>query len=491
MNDTQPLPTPPGDGTPQAGGPTGTQYAGATSGPAAGGPSGASAGASSGASAGGRYAGGPYTGGPYTGGPYTSGPSGQRPAGAPVGTGFFDSIRGAGMVRPDDRVAAGVAAAVAGRLRIDPLLVRIGFVVLAIVGGVGVFLYGLGWLLLPQQDGRIHAQSLLSGSVTAGTVGAGVTIALGFGNFGSPWGWDGGPDVGGFIALVSIVLVIVIFLVGNSQGWFGAGRASVAGTGPGPDGLPPADPSYPYTGSADAGRIDMTKPGATAWQSGTPTPPPPPPPPVAVTPPPPPKPSTPRRKAPGALGTLLAAGLALVAAGAVVVADSIDPLTVDVGLVAWASALAVLAACLLVVGLAGRRSGGIAALAVVALIATTASSVTTDVRSGENVGDRRWTPSGELDSYRYELAAGEADLDLSDLRPRQGAPIDIEVDLSVGELRVQVPDDLTVAVDATSGVGSLEGVSEGESVIGPAGSPDVTLDVDVSVGSLVIQEVSR
>ena len=42
------------------------------------------------------------------------------------------------MVRPDDRVAAGVAAAVAGRMRIVPLLVRVGRVVLARVGGIGV-----------------------------------------------------------------------------------------------------------------------------------------------------------------------------------------------------------------------------------------------------------------------------------------------------------------------------------------------------------------
>jgi phage shock protein PspC (stress-responsive transcriptional regulator) len=100
----------------------------------------------------------------------TSAPTTSAP-----GARFFDRIRGLEIVRPDagpDRWVAGVAAAVARRYGVDPLVVRIGFAVACLAGGLGVLLYGLGWMLLPHTDGRIHAQEVLTGRVTAGFVGA-------------------------------------------------------------------------------------------------------------------------------------------------------------------------------------------------------------------------------------------------------------------------------------------------------------------------------
>jgi signal transduction histidine kinase len=46
---------------------------------------------------------------------------------------------------PGDRVVAGVAAGLGARLAVDPMLVRIAFVVLALAGGVGVLAYGALW----------------------------------------------------------------------------------------------------------------------------------------------------------------------------------------------------------------------------------------------------------------------------------------------------------------------------------------------------------
>ena len=88
---------------------------------------------------------------------------------------FFDTIRRSGVTRPDrgsGRMVAGVAAGLARRWNIDPIVVRVGFIVLTFLGGLGVSLYGLGWLFLPHPDGRIHAQHLLTGRITAGFVGA-------------------------------------------------------------------------------------------------------------------------------------------------------------------------------------------------------------------------------------------------------------------------------------------------------------------------------
>ncbi len=47
------------------------------------------------------------------------------------------------------RVVAGVAAGLGWRLGVDPVLVRIGFAVLAFAGGAGLVLYGALWALVP------------------------------------------------------------------------------------------------------------------------------------------------------------------------------------------------------------------------------------------------------------------------------------------------------------------------------------------------------
>src|SRR5207302_10150058 len=57
------------------------------------------------------------------------------------------------MQRGSDRVIAGVSSGVASALRIDPLIVRVGFVVLAIAGGAGVPLSFVLWYLMPGPDG--------------------------------------------------------------------------------------------------------------------------------------------------------------------------------------------------------------------------------------------------------------------------------------------------------------------------------------------------
>ena len=50
----------------------------------------------------------------------------------------------------DGRVVGGVAGGIAEHLGLSPLLLRLAFVVLAVANGLGVVLYGVFWLLLPQ-----------------------------------------------------------------------------------------------------------------------------------------------------------------------------------------------------------------------------------------------------------------------------------------------------------------------------------------------------
>src|SRR3954454_9018133 len=57
------------------------------------------------------------------------------------------------MRRGSDRVVAGVASGIAHELGVDPIVVRIAFVVLTVASGAGIPIYLLGWWLIPAEDG--------------------------------------------------------------------------------------------------------------------------------------------------------------------------------------------------------------------------------------------------------------------------------------------------------------------------------------------------
>jgi phage shock protein C len=52
----------------------------------------------------------------------------------------------------NNRLVAGVAGGVAAYLNIDPLFVRLGFVALVFLNGLGTLLYLILWLLIPNED---------------------------------------------------------------------------------------------------------------------------------------------------------------------------------------------------------------------------------------------------------------------------------------------------------------------------------------------------
>ena len=63
----------------------------------------------------------------------------------------------------DGRMVAGVAAGLADFFDIDVTIVRIGFVALALLGGLAIPLYLAGWLLIPEEETDISvAEELLA-----------------------------------------------------------------------------------------------------------------------------------------------------------------------------------------------------------------------------------------------------------------------------------------------------------------------------------------
>ena len=418
-------------------------------------------------------------------------------ADAPPNAEFFDQIRATGVVRPDQgRWAAGVAAGLARRWGVDPLLVR-GLIVAAVLfTGIGAVFYGVAWLLFQQQDGRIHAQEVLRGKVSAGFFGAVVVILAGLPDPVTPWGWEGEFGPLGF-GLFSGGLFLVAVAV--AVWWFatrGAGTPSAASPGA-------ASPGVVPTGAAPTGAVPYGTPSgaATAVVPGTGGPPEPdwgrygpsrPVPPTSpVMPPPPPVPD---HEAPlhGLTRTVL--GLAVVVFAAVLVWDRSTP---EPGVhlsVAFALALAVVAAGVLVAGGLGRRPGGLAPIAV--LLAVLA--IGTQALQGAGAWGARttWRPTTQTTAEAgYELGVGQAVLDLTGAPPSSWSlvpvesEIEIPVEVGVGTLTVVVPDGLTVRVESSVGLGSIEDdLTDSGGASGP-GSRSTVATGDGSLTYAVVAEV--
>src|SRR5215208_5092049 len=85
-----------------------------------------------------------------------------------------------------DKVVAGVAGGLGRYFDIDPIIFRIGFVVLTIAGGAGILAYLAAWLLVP--DDPIPGEAPVGRNKALTWIGVGILtlaacIALGRGLF--------------------------------------------------------------------------------------------------------------------------------------------------------------------------------------------------------------------------------------------------------------------------------------------------------------------
>lgn len=151
---------------------------------------------------------GPAFQGPgYQGAPGTYGQSGMDR--------FFNSVRAMNLYRAQPRVLGGVCSGISQRYGIDMTLVRILFIVAALLG-FGGFLYSLAWAFLPEvEDGRIHVEQALHGDFTGGLAGA-IVLAL---FSGAPASVSVGflPSFFGNSTLIGIAAVVAVLLIANSR----------------------------------------------------------------------------------------------------------------------------------------------------------------------------------------------------------------------------------------------------------------------------------
>ncbi|HYH30723.1 MAG TPA: PspC domain-containing protein [Pseudonocardia sp.] len=338
-----------------------------------------------------------------------------------------------------DRQVAGVAAGIAHRYDIDPVLVRVGFVVAAFAG-IGAALYVAGWILLPNEpaDPAAPPPSRPRGYLVIGlAIAAALTVGTLFGGR--------GPDV----LLPLLTVAGLLYLLHRSRG----GRGTPAATA-GPAEAPTVSTAAPEPGGASpaAGSVAPATPPAWdplgaapfAWDLPEPSP--------APAPPPPRTPPV----------TPVTLGLALIAGSATAV---IMMLTGGLTLAGLPVLLGVVLAVLgvgLVVGAFLRTGRGLIPFALV-LCALTWSVVAAplDRWQGNGWGELRAAPTtvAALEPS-YRRTAGEIDLDLRELDlsvPPDGnpSPVRTSVSLGAGDVLVQVPRAADVTLTSSIGVGDL------------------------------------
>ncbi|HEX6402012.1 MAG TPA: PspC domain-containing protein [Pseudonocardiaceae bacterium] len=382
--------------------------------------------------------------------------------------------------RSSDRKIAGVAAAIARRYAVDPVLVRVAFVVATISGGAGVLLYLLGWLLFPQDD---H---------TAGDQGSGT---------------GSGRGRSSMSALLTIVLVLLLIpasaalLTGHGSGVIGLAVAlgalfllhrSRATLGEIP-GSPPHATQQPDTEAAagtPATTDDRERSGPPAWD------------PLGAAPfawdlPEPSAQSEPADPPQGArwkitpitLGiALLVGGVALAFAPALSAAQVAAMLLGVVGLG-------------LVVGAFLQGGRGLIPIAIPLALLTWVLSAAP--AAGFKVGGRHWTPTTATQVQpRYSVTLGNGDLDLSELRLTNDQTVRTSVAVGVGETHVYLPPNVDAQVSCQTQIGDVECLGQRDSDGGPSrvtvtdngpdgpGGGKVILDVHSGVGQVHVDRES-
>jgi hypothetical protein len=195
---------------------------------------------------------------------------------------------------------------------------------------------------------------------------------------------------------------------------------------------------------------------------------------------------------------LLAIGLALVTYGSLSWLGTEYQWTGDHQVIAMAGSLAALGLLLVVLGFAGWRAGFVAFLAVVlAITAFSSTVVPSGIQVGGRVGDALWAPTSVNPDANYHLGAGDGVLDLTSLPTEGLSEVKIPAYVGLGELRVIVPEDLTVKVVGKVGLGEIVfpadtgkdgqgGTDIARTVVIGDEPTEVVVDAGVGVGQLTV-----
>lgn len=378
------------------------------------------------------------------------------------------------LVRPlEGRMVAGVALALARRLELPEWVVRVGFIVTAFLGGLGVILYIAGWALIRSETERESAAERFFGR--AGTVRSWIGIGL--------------------IALAAMIVFGQFSIFNDGFTWAAAllvvGLLLYSGVVPTPgrpaseDHRSPDPGGGPDTASAPAAALAV----ATAPQPPRTVLPPTPPP-----PPPSPAPLPPRERS--YLGRL-ALGVAMLALGVLAILD-LAPIAIDPGPRHYLALLVVVLGAALVVGAFRGRARFLILVGLMLIPALFAAPLLERNFAGNWARSYYPTSFADLQSS-YAVEVGRLDLDLTGL-PWDGEIIDLRVDGDAAAINVWVPHRLSVEGRLDADVGRLSSSSGGTGGFNPPAlfldepgeTPvlgSVRLNGRVDIGSIEIHRV--
>jgi phage shock protein PspC (stress-responsive transcriptional regulator) len=414
----------------------------------------------------------------------TTPPDASQPHGPAPDTGprvGWDDIRDLARIRRSttNRRIAGVAGGLGRHLDIDPVILRVAFVVLTFFGGVGLLLYVALWLLLPQEGSDWAKIKLDRRSRTVALVLVGVLALLLL--VSHSWWSEDGPF---------FLLAVVVGLVAVATQLPGRDRRRSA-----PPGEAAADATYDTAAAAAGTDTDPSLTGGDAAVpgagrvSGT----------SAHVPPPSyavaqvteqPRPVNPRKKGPILFWFALA--VMAVALGGLGIADLAGA---DVAPSAYPATVLGLSAAFLLIGSFFGRAGGII---LVGLLAG-ATTVGTTVADRWDPHSTTVTPANASSvEPEYTMDVGEIRLDLTDVRDPQALDgRTIHVTGHVGHIDVRVPAGVTVESNSdVTGIGGINafgrdsgGIDTSMTAVHDAGTgaPHLTIDTDLHIGGIDVQ----
>jgi phage shock protein PspC (stress-responsive transcriptional regulator) len=334
------------------------------------------------------------------------------------------------------RVLGGVAALLAGRLGIDALWLRLGFVILSFVGGLGLVLYAGCWLAFVVGADAAHRWARVAGAVVLLLV---VPLLLG----------DARGVLDGPLAVVALFLGLAVALWKR-------------------DAVPVAPPPPPAAPAA----VESAAPAPASWRW------------------------TPRRgrRAPSILGrSVLGVAVLVAAVGALIDGVNGGRLHPE----QWLGAAAVVCGLGLLVGtVAGRAWWLVVPAAVFAgsgFVAGEAARL--GIEPTRLAGDEYLTvDAGDEGGWvrREHLVLGSVDMWIHGA-PRR--PVTVDARVAVGDIRLAVARDVTVEVRAEADHGDVfvRGIErpDGTVRLGPEGDADVVVIARVGVGSVHVSEFAE
>ncbi|UKA61938.1 PspC domain-containing protein [Arthrobacter sp. FW306-04-A] len=404
---------------------------------------------------------------------------------------FFTWIRSQGISRGQDRWMGGVASGIAHRFGIDPLIVRGIFIVLTVFAGIGILLYGIAWALLPEPDGRIHAQEAGAGRWSGGMTGAVITTIIGLPGLGRGfwgWGWNGLPGLFWTLFWVGGVIYLIYFLVQRSKSRNGGRTMGTKHPAPAPGtsgGVGTPGGAY---GTAQGTSYESVHGYGAGSASGTP------PGPFNPAGPYPPsggpnQPQRPKRQGPGAAIVAVSAGAALLAGGTLKLLDAGNVIHLGdaANAVVWATGAGVLGLGILVAGLRGRTSGLLGFLAIATLVIGGIFNIAPNA-DHFRLQNGQWNPVSIDDARKgFDITGANGTVDLTKLN--LSAPLNSDVvvpmDVTASNIKLLIPATVPVEVQADMTFANLK--QDGSAVTQSNGGTRDSFNTDKPGAKLVVK----